>query len=115
MHHKPQTTNSVANTPTPAEVSVIGKANSITESLNGLPDRVMLRAEVELAVGHKKSWIYDAVKRGDQVVTSGGIVGKVTKVEDKMVEVEIASGVKVRVIKSTLADIDSGTAKPAND
>lgn len=65
MHHKPQATNSVANTPTPAEVSVIGKANSITESLNGLPDRVMLRAEVELAVGHKKSWIYDAVKRGD--------------------------------------------------
>lgn len=30
-----------------------------------LPDRIMLRAEVEQAVGRKKSWIYDAVKRGD--------------------------------------------------
>lgn len=30
-----------------------------------LPDRIMLRAEVEHAVGRKKSWIYDAVKRGD--------------------------------------------------
>jgi hypothetical protein len=32
-----------------------------------------------------------------------------------MVEVEIASGVKVRVIKATLTDVDSGTSKPAND
>jgi hypothetical protein len=32
-----------------------------------------------------------------------------------MVEVEIATGVKVRVIKSTLTDVDNGTAKPAND
>jgi len=57
----------------------------------------------------------DAVKRGDQVVTAGGIVGKVTKVDDRMVEVEIATGVKVRVIKSTLTDVDTGAAKPAND
>ena len=32
-----------------------------------------------------------------------------------MVEVEIATGVKVRVIKSTLTDVDTGAAKPAND
>jgi preprotein translocase subunit YajC len=46
-----------------------------------------------------------AVKRGDTVVTSGGIVGKVAKVEDTEVEVEIATGVKVRVVKSTLSDV----------
>ena len=57
----------------------------------------------------------DAVKRGDQVVTAGGIVGKVTKVDERMVEVEIATGVKVRVIKATLTDVDTGAAKPAND
>jgi preprotein translocase subunit YajC len=74
---------------------------------------LIIRPQQKRAKEHRD--LIDAVKRGDQVVTSGGIVGKVTKVEDKMVEVEIASGVKVRVIKSTLADIDSGTAKPAND
>jgi preprotein translocase subunit YajC len=52
----------------------------------------------------------NAVRRGDQVVTQGGIVGKVVKVrEDGEVEVEIADGVKVRVIKSTLADVKSKT------
>jgi preprotein translocase subunit YajC len=50
------------------------------------------------------------------VVTAGGLMGKVTKVESDVVEVEIASGVKVRVVKATLADVTPlGTAKPAND
>jgi preprotein translocase subunit YajC len=57
-----------------------------------------------------------AVKKGDEVTTAGGIVGKVTKVEETLVEVEIAQGVKVRVVKSTLAGITPlGGAKPAND
>jgi preprotein translocase subunit YajC len=52
----------------------------------------------------------NAVRRGDLVVTQGGIIGKVIKVrEDGEVEVEIADGVKVRVIKSTLADVKSKT------
>ena len=47
-----------------------------------------------------------AVRRGDTVVTAGGLVGKVTKVvDDNEVLVEIADGVRVRVIKSTLADV----------
>lgn len=74
---------------------------------------LIIRPQQKRAKEHRD--LIDAVKRGDQVVTAGGIVGKVTKVEDRMVEVEIASGVKVRVIKSTLTDIDNGTAKPAND
>ncbi len=57
----------------------------------------------------------EAVRRGDQVVTQGGIVGKVTKViDDREVEVEIAKGVKVRVIKSTLSQVISKT-KPASE
>jgi len=74
---------------------------------------LIIRPQQKRAKEHRE--LIDAVKRGDQVVTSGGIVGKVTKVEDRMVEVEIAAGVKVRVIKSTLTDVDNGTAKPAND
>jgi preprotein translocase subunit YajC len=49
------------------------------------------------------------------VTTAGGIVGKVTKVDDALVEVEIASGVRVRVVKSTLAAIAPLGSKPAND
>ncbi len=56
-----------------------------------------------------------AVRKGDGVVTAGGLVGKVTKVEDIFVEVEIAANTRVRVVKSTLAEITSSTAKPAND
>jgi len=58
----------------------------------------------------------EAVKRGDQVVTGGGLIGKVTKVEESVVEVELAPGMKVRALKSTLTDIvDPLSAKPAND
>ena len=56
-----------------------------------------------------------AVKKNDSVVTSGGILGKVTKVEDNVVEVEIAPNVRVRVVKATLTDITSPNTKPAND
>jgi len=57
----------------------------------------------------------NAVKKGDEVITGGGIRGKVTKVTDEEAEVEVAQGVKVRVIKSTLSHVISGNAKPAND
>ena len=57
-----------------------------------------------------------AVKPRDQVVTGGGIVGKVTRVDDDYADVEIAQGVKVKVVKATLAEVTPlGTAKPAND
>jgi preprotein translocase subunit YajC len=57
----------------------------------------------------------DAVKVRDQVVTAGGVVGKVTKVDTDYVEVEIATGVKVKVVKATLSDIVMPGGKPAND
>lgn len=56
-----------------------------------------------------------AVKKGDQVVTAGGLLGKVTKVDDQYVEVEIAQGVRVRAVKTTLGDIVPPGGKPAND
>jgi preprotein translocase subunit YajC len=56
-----------------------------------------------------------AVKKGDQVVTSGGIVGRVTKVDDTYAEVEIAQGVKVKVVKATIGDIIAPGGTPAND
>ena len=50
------------------------------------------------------------LRRGDNIITQGGVVGKVAKVkEDGEIEVEIADGVKVRVIKSTVATVTSKT------
>ncbi|MCC5999608.1 MAG: preprotein translocase subunit YajC [Pararhodobacter sp.] len=57
----------------------------------------------------------EALRRGDQVVTAGGMIGKVTKVkEDGEVEVEIADGVKVRVVKQTITAVTSKT-EPAKE
>ncbi|WP_339766202.1 preprotein translocase subunit YajC [uncultured Pseudosulfitobacter sp.] len=51
-----------------------------------------------------------ALRRGDQVVTQGGIIGKVVKVkEENEVEVEVADGVKIRVVQSTIAQVISKT------
>ena len=48
-----------------------------------------------------------ALRRGDQVVTQGGLIGKVTKVKDEVneIEVEIAPTVNVRVVRSTVASV----------
>ena len=51
-----------------------------------------------------------ALRRGDQVVTQGGLIGKVTKVkDDNELEVELSEGVKVRVVQSTIATVLSKT------
>ena len=58
----------------------------------------------------------DAVKKGDEVVTSGGHIGKVVKVSDHEVEVEFAAGHKHRVVKTMLHEVRPlGGGKPAND
>ena len=57
-----------------------------------------------------------ALRRGDEVVTQGGLIGKITKVKDDTeIEVELASGVKVRVVRPTIAQVRSKTEPAAND
>jgi preprotein translocase subunit YajC len=75
---------------------------------------LMFRPQQKAMKAHKAK--IEAVKKGDTVVTGGGLVGKATKVDDQFVEIEIASGVKVKAVKSTLSDVTPlGGAKPAND
>ena len=74
---------------------------------------LMIRPQQRRAKEHQAS--INAVKKGDEVITAGGIRGRVTKVNDEDAEVEIAPNVKVRVIKSTLSQVLSPNAKPAND
>jgi preprotein translocase subunit YajC len=55
------------------------------------------------------------LRRGDVVVTQGGLIGKVAKVkENNELDLELAEGVKVRVVQSTIADVVSKT-EPASD
>ena len=56
-----------------------------------------------------------SVQKNDEVVTGGGLMGKVIKVTDDYVEVEIATGVRVKAVKSTLTNVQSRSVKPAND
>ena len=53
------------------------------------------------------------LKRGDRVVTAGGLIGKITAVRDDEVDVELAQGVKVKAVKSTIGDVL--TPKASND
>jgi preprotein translocase subunit YajC len=73
----------------------------------------MIRPQQQRVKQHQAA--INAVKKGDEVVTGGGIRGKVTKVSDDEAEVEIAQGVKIRVIKSTISQVLAPNAKPAND
>ncbi|WP_118135264.1 preprotein translocase subunit YajC [Oceanicella sp. SM1341] len=69
---------------------------------------LMIRPQQKKAKEHRA--MLEALRRGDQVVTQGGLVGKVVKVkEDGEVELEIAEGVKVRVIRATIAQVISKT------
>ena len=65
---------------------------------------LIIRPQQRRAKEHQE--LIKNVRRGDTVVTSGGIVGKVTKVvDDDQIEVEIADGVRVRQMRSMVADV----------
>ena len=56
------------------------------------------------------------LKKGDQVVTAGGLIGKVIKVDDLMVDLELAPNVRVRSVRATIGDVmPPGGSAPAND
>lgn len=73
---------------------------------------LLIRPQQKRVKDHKK--MVETLRRGDQVVTAGGLVGKVVKVrEDDELEVELTEGVKVRVVRSTIAQVRSKT-EPAD-
>ncbi len=73
---------------------------------------LLIRPQQKKLKEHKA--MVEGLRRGDQVLTQGGIVGKVVKVaEDGIIEVEIAEGVKVKVIKHTIAQVMSKTEPAA--
>ena len=59
----------------------------------------------------------EGLKKGDQVVTSGGIIGKITKVDanDATLMVEIAPNVQVKIARNTVADLYGKVPPPSNE
>ena len=75
---------------------------------------LMIRPQQKRVKDHQAA--VSAIKKGDEIVTAGGIRARVSRiVDDNEAEVEIAQGVKVRVVKSTIAQVLTAAAKPAND
>jgi len=75
---------------------------------------LILRPQMRQQKEHKAK--IAALKKNDMVVTAGGLIGKVMKLDDHYVELELAPGVKVKAVRSTLGDIiPPAGATPAND
>jgi preprotein translocase subunit YajC len=75
---------------------------------------LMIRPQQKRMKDHQT--LLAGLKRGDQVVLSSGIIGKIVRVEDKEVGLEVATGVTVKVVKSMIADVRArGEPAPAND
>jgi len=56
------------------------------------------------------------LQKGDRVVTAGGLVGKIVKIDEHYVDLDLGQGVKVKAVRSTIGDvIPAGSSAPAND
>lgn len=53
------------------------------------------------------------IKKGDQVITAGGLVARVLRVDDTYVDLELAQGVKVKAVKATIGDVVAPGGTPA--
>jgi len=74
---------------------------------------LMIRPQQQQRKAHTA--MIEALRRGDQVITSGGFIGKITKVkDDEEVEVELTDGVKVRVVRNTIVRVVNKT-EPASE
>ena len=64
---------------------------------------LLIRPQQKKAKEHKI--LLDSIKRGDQILTSGGMIGKVIKADANELTVEISNNVNVRIFRSTVSDV----------
>lgn len=86
---------------------------------------LLIRPQQKKAKQHRA--MVDALRRGDKVVTGGGLIGTVAKVQDNEVQIDLAENVRVKVIRHTIQEVvtkpepakgkggDSRPPRPAND
>lgn len=103
-----------------AAQDTFGMLNSLlipTMLIIGIMYFLMIRPQQKRLKEHQA--MVAAVRRGDTVVTSGGIIGKVAKVDDEELQVEIAEGVKIKVLRSTISEVlgkgEAATSPKAKD
>ena len=98
-----------------AAQDTFGMLNSLlipTMLIIGIMYFLMIRPQQKRLKDHQA--MVAAVRRGDTVVTSGGIIGKVAKVDDQELQIEIAEGVKIKILRSTISEVrGKGEAAPA--
>lgn len=71
---------------------------------------LLIRPQTKRAKEHKK--MISALKKGDEVVTGGGVLGRITEIGDNFLQVEVADGVQLRVQKQSVASLmPKGTTK----
>lgn len=64
---------------------------------------LMIRPQQKRMKEHRE--MIEAIRRGDTVVTSGGIIGKVAKAEESELQVEIAEGVRIKVLRTSISEV----------
>lgn len=75
---------------------------------------LLIRPQQKRMKAHRE--MVDSVAKGDTVVTAGGLIGRVKKVADAEIDVELNPGNVVKVVRGTLSEVrKAGTPKPAND
>jgi preprotein translocase subunit YajC len=75
---------------------------------------LLIRPQQQRMKAHKE--LIANLRRGDVVVTGGGLIGKITRVADDEATVELAENVRVRVLKGTISEVRAKTEPaPAND
>lgn len=73
---------------------------------------LIIRPQVKRAKEHKK--LTESVAKGDEVITGGGLLGKVVEVNDNFVSLEVSDGVEVKVQRQSVASlVPKGTIKSA--
>lgn len=81
---------------------------------------LLIRPQQKKVKQHRQ--MVSAIRRGDKIVTAGGLIGTVTKIiSDTEAQVELAEGVRVRVVRHTISEVltrteaRDGEPRPAND
>ena len=75
---------------------------------------LLIRPQQQRARQHRE--MIENIRRGDTVVTSGGLIGKVAKVAENELTIELADGMRARLVRSMVADVrGKGQLVPAND
>jgi preprotein translocase subunit YajC len=97
-----------------AAPSAFAAPNSLivpTVLIIGIMYFLMIRPQQKRLKDHQA--MIAAIRRGDTVVTSGGIIGKVTKADDNELQVEIAEGVRIKVVRGTVSEVRTKGEAPA--